>query len=93
MPPSQDRTRDRSPQPTDRSPPTQTNRVTPRTEDKPVKIRLNTELGGHKTGDTIDVTPGVADALVGQGMADIIPDMAGPKRGRPSRREQNETDL
>lgn len=34
------------------------------------KIKLNRDLGGHKAGDTIDVTPKTAVYLTEQGHAD-----------------------
>jgi hypothetical protein len=46
-----------------------------------MKITLNAELGGHKSGDTIEVTPGVADSLVEQGYASpVAEESAKPKR-------------
>lgn len=35
-----------------------------------VAIKLNTELGGHDAGDTINVVEGVADMLIDQGHAE-----------------------
>lgn len=34
------------------------------------KIKLATELGGHKVGDTIEVTPKTAEYLTEQGHVD-----------------------
>lgn len=34
------------------------------------KIKINTDLGGHKAGDTITVTNGIADALTQSGHTD-----------------------
>jgi hypothetical protein len=46
-----------------------------------VKITLNADLGGHKSGDTIDVTRGVADSLVEQGYAcSAAEELVKPKR-------------
>ena len=46
-----------------------------------MKITLNAELGGHESGDTIDVTPKVADSLIEQGYGSpVAEESAKPKR-------------
>jgi len=46
-----------------------------------MNIALNADLGGHKSGDIIDVTPSVADSLVEQGYASPVAEAtAKPKR-------------
>ena len=52
-------------------------------------ITLITDLGGHKAGVTLDVTPGVADQLIANGHAESLDGDAGgtnepPRSGKGS---------
>ena len=44
------------------------------------KIKLNTNLGGHNTGDTIDVTPKTAEYLIDNGYAEEAKGRAASKK-------------
>jgi len=48
------------------------------------KVTINSELGGHKAGDTLDVTPGVAAQLIASEHAEIVGEEPG-SGGEPPR--------
>jgi len=48
------------------------------------KVTINSELGGHKAGDTLDVTPGVAAQLIASEHAEIVGEQPG-SGGEPPR--------
>ena len=59
------------------------------------KVTINSELGGHKAGDTLDVTPGVAAQLIASEHAEIVGEQPGsatdgepPRSGRGSSAEK-----
>jgi len=53
------------------------------------KVTITSELGGHKAGDTLDVTPGVAAQLIASEHAEIVGEQPGsgaepPRSGKGS---------
>ena len=48
------------------------------------KVTINSEIGGHKAGDTLDVTPGVAAQLIASEHAEIVGEEPG-SGGEPPR--------